>query len=123
MPPTHQAVLWLPGGRRYQSPREPPVDRREELVSLSALALLLPQASQAHSRAQAVLSLGSDQRGDIVDLDEDACPLPVGVSKAGEAIFDQLPAGRTLGGTIGRERGSRRPCSGRSCTRWLRIII
>src|SRR4030095_6683326 len=83
MPPTHQAVPWLPGGRRYQSPREPPVDRREELVSLSALALLLPQASQAHGRAQAVLSLGSDPRGDLVDLDEDACPLPVGVSKAG----------------------------------------
>src|SRR3989442_13585642 len=100
MPPTHQAVLWLPGGRRYQSPREPPVDRREELVSLSALALLLPQASQAHSRAQAVLSLGSDPRGDIVDLDEDARPLPVGGGKAGEAIFAPLAAGCTRAGTL-----------------------
>jgi hypothetical protein len=50
--------------------------------------LLLPQASQAHGRAQAVLSLGSGPRGNIVDLDEDASPLPVGVSKAGEALFD-----------------------------------
>src|SRR5256884_9329043 len=110
MPPTHRAVPWLPGGRRYKALGEPTVDRREELVSLSALALLLPQASQAHGRAQAVLSLGSDPRGDIVDLDEDACPLPVGVSKAGEGIFDQLPGGRTLGGTAGRER-----CRGPAC--------
>jgi hypothetical protein len=43
------------------------------------------------------LSLGSDPRGDIVDLDEDAFPLPVGMSNAEEAIFDQLPAGRTPG--------------------------
>jgi hypothetical protein len=57
---------------------EPTVDRREELVSLSAFALLLPQASKAHGSAQAVLSLGSDPRGDIVDLDEDAFPLPLG---------------------------------------------
>ena len=42
-----------------------------------------------------------------------AFPLPVGMSNAGEAIFDQLPAGRTLGCTIGRERGSHRPCSWR----------
>jgi len=56
-------------------------------LSLSALALLLPQASQAHGSAQAVLRLGSDPRGDIVDLDEDALPLPVGVSNAAEALF------------------------------------
>jgi hypothetical protein len=42
-----------------------------------------------------VLSLGSDPRGDIVDLDEDAFPLPVWMRNAAEAIFDQLPAGRT----------------------------
>jgi hypothetical protein len=57
------------------------------------------------------LSLGSDPRGDIIDRDEDVLPLAVGVSNAGEAIFDQRPAGRTLGGTIGRDRGSHRPCS------------
>src|SRR5215475_14911880 len=79
---------------------EPTVDRREALVRLSALALLLPQASKAHGRTQAVLSLGSDPRGDIIDRDEDALPLPVGVSNAGEAIVDQRPASRTLGGTI-----------------------
>jgi len=92
---------------------EPTVDRREELVSLSALALLLPQASKAHGRAQAVLRLGSDPRGNIVDRDEDALPLPVEVRTAEEAICDQRPAGRTLGGTLGRDRGSQRPCSGR----------
>src|SRR5438128_8463416 len=48
---------------------KPTVDRREELVSLSALALLLPQASQAHGSAQAVVSLGSAPRGNIVDRD------------------------------------------------------
>jgi hypothetical protein len=37
------------------------------------------------------------QHGDIVDLDKDAFPLPVGMSNAEEAIFDQLPAGRTPG--------------------------
>jgi len=79
---------------------------------LSALALLLPQASKAQGRAQAVLSLGSAPRGDIIDRDEDALPLPVGVSKAGEAICDQRPAGRTLGGTIGRERGAHRLVAG-----------
>jgi len=52
-----------------------------------------------------VLSLGSDPRGDIVDLDEDAFPLPVGMRNAEEAIFDQLPAGRTPGCKIGCERG------------------
>jgi len=52
-----------------------------------------------------VLSLGSDPRGDIVDLDEDAFPLPVGMRNAAEAIFDQLPAGRTPGCKIGCERG------------------
>src|SRR5436190_10011661 len=31
-----------------------------------------------------VLSLGSDPRGDIVDLDEDAFPLPVGMRNAAE---------------------------------------
>jgi hypothetical protein len=44
-----------------------------------------------------VLSLGSDPHGDIVYLDEDAFPLPVGMRNAEEAIFDQLPAGRTPG--------------------------
>ena len=92
---------------------EPTADRCDELVSLSALALLPPQASKAHGSAQAVLSLGSDPRGDIIDRDEDALPLPVGVSNAGEAIFDQRPAGRTLGCKIGRKRGSNRPCSRR----------
>lgn len=48
-----------------------------------------------------VLSLGSDPRGDIVDLDEDAFPLPVGMRNAEEAIYDQLPAGRTPGCKIG----------------------
>jgi len=67
--------------------------------------LLLPQASKAHGRAQAVLSLGSDPRGNIVDRDEDAFPLPVGMRNAEEAIFDQLPAGRTPGCKIGCERG------------------
>ncbi|HEY5870208.1 MAG TPA: hypothetical protein VI542_32340, partial [Candidatus Tectomicrobia bacterium] len=35
------------------------------------------------------------------------------MSHAGEAIFDQLPAGRTLGGKIGRAHGASRPCGGR----------
>src|SRR4030095_13732402 len=91
---------------------EPAVDRREQHVGFATLALLLLQASKAHGRAQAVLRLGSAPRGNIVDRDEDALPLPVDVSKAEEAIFDQLRAGRTLGGTTGRERGSHRPCSG-----------
>ena len=95
---------------------EPAVDRREQHVGFGTLALLLLQASKAHGRAQAVLSLGSAPRGNIVDRDEDALPLPVDVSKAEEAIFDQLRAGRTLGGTTGRERGSHRPCSG-----WRRL--
>src|SRR5437764_1213277 len=98
---------------RVKALGEPTVDRREELVSLSALALLPPQTSKAHGSAQAVLRLGSDPRGDIVDLDDDAFPLPVGVSNAGEAIFDQRPAGRTLGCKIDCERGAHRPCSGR----------
>jgi hypothetical protein len=109
---TEQCLGFLEVGG-IQALGEPTVDRREALVSLSALALLLPQASQAPGRAQAVLSLSSDPRGEIVDRDEDALPLPVRVSNAAEAIFDQLPAGRTLGGTRGRERGSHRPCSGR----------
>jgi hypothetical protein len=70
-------------------------------VGFGTLALLLLQASKAHGRAQAVLSLGSAPRGNIVDRNEDALPLPVDVSKAEEAIFDQLRAGRTLGGTTG----------------------
>ena len=69
--------------------------------------------AEEFSRQATVLSLSSAPCGDIVDLDEDACPLPVGMSNAEEAICDQLPAGRTLGGTIGRERGSHRPCSWR----------
>src|SRR5262249_57852668 len=44
-------------------------------------------------------------------LTQTRAPPPSAVSKAGEAIVDQLPAGRTLGGTIGRERGSHRPWS------------
>src|SRR5262245_47788808 len=60
-----------------------------------------------------VLSLGSDPRGDIVDLDKDAFPLPVGMRHAAEAIFDQLPAGRTPGCKRGCERGSSRPCGWR----------
>jgi hypothetical protein len=35
------------------------------------------------------------------------------VRNAGEAIFDQLPAGRTPGCKIGRERGSSRRCGWR----------
>jgi hypothetical protein len=50
--------------------------------------LLLPQARKAHGSAQAVLSLSSDPRGNIVDLDDNAFPLPAGVSHAEETIFD-----------------------------------
>ena len=61
--------------------------------------------AEEFSRQATVLSLGSDPRGDIVDLDEDAFLLPVGMSNAAEASFDQLPAGRTPGCKIGCERG------------------
>jgi len=53
--------------------------------------------AEEFSRQATVLSLGGDPCGDIVDLDEDAFPLPVGMRHAAEAIFDQLPAGRTPG--------------------------
>jgi hypothetical protein len=43
------------------------------------------------------LRLGSDPRGDIVDLGEDAVPFPVGRSNAEEVLCNQLPAGRTPG--------------------------
>src|SRR5262245_26435592 len=63
---TEQCLGFLEVGG-IKSFREPAIDRHEELVSLSALALLLPQASKVHCSAQAVLRLGSDPRGDLVD--------------------------------------------------------
>ena len=46
-------------------------------------------------------------------LTKTRCPSPSGVSHVGEAIFDQLPAGRTPGGKIGGARGASRPYGGR----------
>src|SRR5262245_26232826 len=78
-------------------------------LSISGIGCILnrwpPLWHEEFSRQATVLSLGSDPRDDIVELDEDAFPLPVERSKAEEASFDQLPAGRTPG----CKRGSSRP--------------
>jgi hypothetical protein len=55
---------------------EPTVDRCEALVRLSALALLLPQASQAPGRAQAVLSLGSVRAATSSTVTKTRFPFP-----------------------------------------------